>query len=249
MPKFRSIHTKITQSFDFNEMPDDFTRLLWVLLPLGLDCEGRGIYNASWIKSKIFPLREDVTQVQITSGMEWFAARGMVNIYDVDNRQYFWVIKFQEYQRGFEKEAPSLLPAPFDTYSIPTPELVKSNSPLNTYTESNAQSESNADAKPSKSPTDAEFFAHFGNFNNQREQKRWIALVESVGFEQAQRIAEWAEKKEINMTNRMGLMDSMETAAKNWKQGQSKPGKKDSNEDFFTKLNKLRIPEVIDGNA
>jgi len=116
-------------------------------------------------------------------------------------------------------------------------------------TEEDIEKINNNTATSSKSPTDAEFFAHFGNFNNQREQKRWIALVESVGFEQAQRIAEWAEKKEINMTNRMGLMDSMETAAKNWKQGQSKPGKKDSNEDFFTKLNKLRVPEVIDGNA
>ena len=130
-----------------------------------------------------------------------------------------------------------------------TTENIDSISISNSLYDSDSLIKESTENQKSKSPTDAEFFAHFGNFNNQREQKRWVAMVESVGFEQAQRIAEWAEKKEINMTNRMGLMDSMETAAKNWKQGQSKPGKKDGNEDFFTKLNKLRVPEVIDGNA
>lgn len=42
MPKYRKLWIKTVESHDINEMPDDFTRLLWVLLPLGLDSEGRG---------------------------------------------------------------------------------------------------------------------------------------------------------------------------------------------------------------
>ena len=53
MPKYRQLHTKIIDSFDFNEMPDDFTRVTWMLLTLGLDSEGRGIDNMAWVKSKI----------------------------------------------------------------------------------------------------------------------------------------------------------------------------------------------------
>ena len=84
-----------------------------------------------------------------------------------------------------------------------------------------------------QTPVIAEFIAHFGIFLGKREQKRWEALVESVGFEQAQKIATWAEKKEIHMLNRGGLLDSMETAAKTWIE-KSKP----KNDTFLERLNK-----------
>ena len=62
------------------------------------------------------------------------------------------------------------------------------------------------------------FLAHFGSFNGngKRETKRWEDLVESIGLERAEEIASWAEHKEIHMDNRGGLLDSLETAAKNW---------------------------------
>ena len=66
------------------------------------------------------------------------------------------------------------------------------------------------------SSVEAEFTAHFGSFNGKRERQRWQVIVEAVGFEQAQKIAAWAERKEIHMVNRGGLMDSLETAAKKW---------------------------------
>ena len=43
MPTWRKLHVKATESLDINDMPDDFHRLLWVMLPLGLDREGRGL--------------------------------------------------------------------------------------------------------------------------------------------------------------------------------------------------------------
>jgi hypothetical protein len=59
-------------------LPDDFTRLLWVILPLGLDREGRGLDNASWVKAKIMPLRTDVTLEQVEAALTWYAERGLI---------------------------------------------------------------------------------------------------------------------------------------------------------------------------
>ncbi len=66
----------------------------------------------------------------------------------------------------------------------------------------------------SAAPAEAEFIDHFGSFNGKRERQRWETLVEAIGFARAQEIAAWAERKEIHMINRGGLMDSLETAAK-----------------------------------
>lgn len=132
MPQFRSLHTKITQSFDVNDMPDDFTRLTWTWLPLALDGEGRGIYNASWVKARIYPLREDVTNAMVLDALEWFVSRGMIVTYEVDGRKYFYSTTFKEYQRGTDKEARSVLPAP---------ELLQSSS----HTEAEAEADSKAE--------------------------------------------------------------------------------------------------------
>ena len=70
--------------------------------------------------------------------------------------------------------------------------------------------------KPPPSPAEAEFTAHFGCFNGKRELQRWETLVEAIGMVRAQEIAAWAERKEIHLTNRGGLLDSLETAARKW---------------------------------
>jgi hypothetical protein len=123
MPKFRALHTKIIDSFDFNEMPDDFHRVTWILLPLILDCEGRGIDNPAWIKSKMYPLRLDVTAGQISSVFDWLADHQMIVRYTVKGRRYFYVPTFKAYQKGTEKEAASVLP---------TPDLLQTNSGVTT---------------------------------------------------------------------------------------------------------------------
>lgn len=120
MPKYRQLHTKILDSFDFNEMPDDFTRMVWLLLPLILDCEGRGIGNMAWVKSKLFPLREDINNTQLQAAFDCFSNKGMVIFYQVDKRSYFYIPTFKTYQSGTQKEAKSVLPIP--------PDLLQSNS-------------------------------------------------------------------------------------------------------------------------
>jgi hypothetical protein len=132
MPQYRKLHTKTVESLDINDMPDDFTRLFWVLLPLALCREGRGIDSAAWLRSRVFPLRLDVTCDMVSDAMDWYAQRGMIKRYEVDGRHYFYVPTFHKYQGSTTKEADSIYPAPVQelvqTSSRPTPEQVESRS-------------------------------------------------------------------------------------------------------------------------
>ena len=123
MPKYRQLHLKTLDSFDFNEMPDDFTRVVWMLLMLILDSEGRGIYNMAWIRSKMFPIRQDVKIDELQAAFDWLKNRAMIKVYQVDGREYFYIPKWKNYQSGTKKEAESLLPVP--------PELLRTNSEVN----------------------------------------------------------------------------------------------------------------------
>ena len=71
------------------------------------------------------------------------------------------------------------------------------------------------------------FVDHFGGFNGKRERERWGILEDAIGLARAEEIAAWAERKEIHMTNRGGLMDSLETAAKKWTDKPARPAKGD----------------------
>jgi hypothetical protein len=131
MPKYRQLHLKILDSFDFNDMPDDFTRVVWLLLPLIVDSEGRGISNIAWIRSKMFPMREEVALEQIGNAFHWLISRNMVIIYEVEGNQYFHIPKFKTYQSGTAKEGKSYIPAPPEVLgnnSVGTPEKLQSNS-------------------------------------------------------------------------------------------------------------------------
>jgi hypothetical protein len=111
MPQWRKLYVKATESLDINDMPDDFTRLLWVMLPLGLDSAGRGLDNPSWVKAKVMPLRIDVALDQVADAMRWFAERGMIVRYQVDRRAYFYVPTFGRYQDA-RRESPPQFPEP-----------------------------------------------------------------------------------------------------------------------------------------
>jgi len=143
MPRYRKLHTKVVESLDVNDMPDDFTRLLWVLMPLGLDREGRGLDNPAWVKAKLMPLRLDVTAEMIEMAMAWYTQRGMIERYQVERRSYFWLPTFHRYQGATIKESASEYPAP--------PEQVGSRSgvgqePVESRSRTDADSDANADA-------------------------------------------------------------------------------------------------------
>jgi hypothetical protein len=112
MPKYRKLHLKVIDSFDFNAMPDDFTRVSWILLTLIADSEGRGIDNPAWLRSKLYPMRPDVELSNIKKVMDWLSQQGMIIRYSVAGKNYFYIPTFKNYQSGTEKEAASVLPSP-----------------------------------------------------------------------------------------------------------------------------------------
>jgi len=113
MPKYRKNWTKTLDSFDFNEMPDDFCRVVWLLLPLIVDGDGRGIDLPAWVCSRMFPLRR-VEEADITRAFDYFTSRKMIVRYTVGGRSYFYIAHWTSYQSGTEKEAASVLPPPPD---------------------------------------------------------------------------------------------------------------------------------------
>jgi len=129
MPTWRKLYTKTVDSLDLADMPDDFTRLLWVLLPLQLDRCGRGIDNPAWVKSKIFPMRLDVGPEEVAEAMDWYEGRGMIERYGKNGRRYFWIPTWHKYQGTTAREGGSEIPAP-DSYVDPAApdEPVKTNS-------------------------------------------------------------------------------------------------------------------------
>lgn len=110
MPTWRKLHVKTIDSVDINEMPDDFHRLTWVMLPLILDSAGRAIDNSAWLRSKLYPMRQDVTSEQVEAAVAWCAGRGMIERYEVGGRRYFWVPTFEKYQGKTDREALSVIP-------------------------------------------------------------------------------------------------------------------------------------------
>lgn len=129
MPQWRKLHHQIVDSFDVHDMPDDTHRLAWALLPLALDKEGRGIYNGSWLKARLFPLRDDLTSATCLGFLDWFASHDMLTVYSVDDRLFFVVPTWHDFQ-STAKEADSRLPAPelLPTNSGATQEPLPTNS-------------------------------------------------------------------------------------------------------------------------
>jgi len=130
MPQYRKLYTKTLESLDIAKMPDDFTRLTWLMLPLVCCREGRGMDYATWLRSKLYPLRQDVTDDMVQDAFDWFASNGMIVRYQVDGRRYFYIKTWFEYQGNTSKETASIYPGPELVKSSAgvTPELVESKS-------------------------------------------------------------------------------------------------------------------------
>ena len=139
MPLWRKAWIKTTESLDINDMPDDFHRLLWLMLPLICCREGRGMDNPAWIKAKAMPLRMDVGPKQVETAVSWYAVRQMLTRYEVNGRRYFQLHNWHKYQGATDREAASDYPAPpsceadassitpVATSSRPTPDLLTNN--------------------------------------------------------------------------------------------------------------------------
>lgn len=145
MPQYRKLNTNILLSPDVDAMPDDFTRLAWTWLPLICTRDGTGQMHTTLIKSQLFPMRRDVTEEMIEQAFAYFAQAGLITIYEVAGRQYFYVCNFAKYQGVTTKESPSPYPPPpkenEQNNVTPTPDLLQSKSRV-TLPSMNIESES-----------------------------------------------------------------------------------------------------------
>ncbi len=238
MPQWRRLWAKTTESIDFNDMPDDFTRLLWAMLPLCLDREGRGIDNPSWVRSKIFPLRNDVSLEMVQTAMEWFAFRidpetglGMIIRYQVGNHACFFVPTFHEHQGDTNKEAASTLPAPppdlLRTYSGHTPDLLQSKSLLEeSRGEESKREESGtnsfASSDISEDPPEIVNYLnellerlHLSKLDNRDQIDDLVRLRDAYGLERSLECATWLGAKP-QMTARKAIRSMQTALAQGW---------------------------------
>jgi len=114
---WRKVWDRAAFSRDINAMPDDFTRLFWIMLPIALSRDGTTLADFSYLKGKLFPLRRDVTDIMISDALEWCVNRGMVLRYEVDGESYIYQVSFREDQGPRGREAPSPFPSPPDIKS------------------------------------------------------------------------------------------------------------------------------------
>ena len=114
---WRKVWDRAAFSRDINAMPDDFTRLFWIMLPIALSRDGTTLADFSYLKGKLFPLRRDVTDIMISDALEWCVNRGMVLRYEVDGESYIYQVSFREDQGPRGREAPSPFPLPPDIKS------------------------------------------------------------------------------------------------------------------------------------
>lgn len=70
----------ILESYTVDGMPDDFTRLLWLSLPLSTDDSGRGLDHPGSLRSLLFPFASggEEQERQLREGMDYLERQGML---------------------------------------------------------------------------------------------------------------------------------------------------------------------------
>lgn len=77
----------------------DFDFRLWVCLITQADDAGRGDARPAIIKGRCFPLRESVTIKSISDSLHALASNGLIGLYEVGGRPFYWFPSWTEHQR------------------------------------------------------------------------------------------------------------------------------------------------------
>lgn len=107
----RIIKESACTSDNLNQLTDFEERFWWRLI---VNCDDYGRYDArpAILKGRLFPLREDKTQKNITDALYKLASAGLVDLYEVDGRPFLRVVNWEKHQRIRAKR--SKFPAPAD---------------------------------------------------------------------------------------------------------------------------------------
>jgi hypothetical protein len=109
MTKRRMIHDCLWESEAFASL-DYRARLLWIGLVTTADDQGRGRAHPGLLRAAVFPF-DIITQDEIAADLKAIADRDMVLVYQVDDKAFYQVVNWWEYQTP-QWVGPSDYPAP-----------------------------------------------------------------------------------------------------------------------------------------
>lgn len=77
----------------------DFEFRVWISLIVSADDVGRGDARPAIIRGRCFPLRDQVTARNIDAALHGLATKGLVSLYEVGGKPYFWLQSWAKHQR------------------------------------------------------------------------------------------------------------------------------------------------------
>jgi hypothetical protein len=110
MPRIRTIKPEFWTSLTVTSVPVA-VRLTFIGLWNHCDDEGRALLEPRLLKAAIWPLDDEVTAGDVEGHVQALASAGLVNLYEVEGRQYLLISGWEEHQK-VEKRRTSRLPAP-----------------------------------------------------------------------------------------------------------------------------------------
>lgn len=249
MPRYRKLSVNILSSPDVDAMPDDFTRLVWTWLPLICTRDGTGLLHTTLLKSQLFPMRQDVTVDMIDQAFSYFEDAGLISVYEVDGRFYFYVRNFTKYQGVTTKETQSPYPPPPTQESVKinvrvSQELVQSNSkqglPLVNMNNASEYDDESESVEPFRELFDA-FLDATGiaetMLNLQRAvdviTKEWLPA--NVTVDEVKAAAKALQDKDYNITGPWSLTNTINMMRSSKKASANKPASE-----------KYKLPEDYD---
>ena len=113
MARIRTIKPQFWRSPDIMAL-DYFQRLLFIGLFNLADDYGRGVYNPASIAADLFitefSLNPHGVLTEVSNAFAEYSKRSMVAVYEVENRQYFQIMNWNDHQKVNRKTDSSIPP-------------------------------------------------------------------------------------------------------------------------------------------
>ncbi len=108
MARKRMIDPNIWDSEDFGKL-SDLSKLVFIGLFSLADDEGRGRCNLGYLKSKLFPYKENLRSADIEKTLSEISSNMSVIFYLCDEKQYYWLYNWNTWQK-IDKPTSSKIP-------------------------------------------------------------------------------------------------------------------------------------------
>jgi hypothetical protein len=120
MARKRQIDPGIWTSEQFINLRDPWARLLFIGMFSTADDEGLLKGSPAFLKTTIFP-GDSISLDDIKNWRDQISEQILIRVYNVDNQDYIWIIKFLTYQYISKPYPSKLPPPPYDIIPEPFP--------------------------------------------------------------------------------------------------------------------------------